>query len=92
MLAFDLYCFGMRNAIARLDTQQMPVTRARKCRFAQSSLVRTAQSGGLTVRVSPSRSMLAIEALGIMARSPSAHTVGVRWYGEIGGESARIGI
>lgn len=46
MLAVDLYCFGMTQAIVRPITNETPVTRASNFRCLQSNDNRVAQCSG----------------------------------------------
>lgn len=43
MLAADLYCLGMRQAIVRPSTKETPVTRTSSFRYLQSNDNRVAQ-------------------------------------------------
>lgn len=43
MLAVDLYCLGMRQAIVRPSTNETPVTRTSSFRYLQSNDNRVAQ-------------------------------------------------
>jgi hypothetical protein len=68
MLAVDLYCLGMRQAIVRPSTNEMPVTRASNFRCFQSNDRRVAQcseAGAL-------RLMTSGEEIVVLISSPNA--------------------
>src|SRR6185437_1485033 len=52
MLAVDLYCLGMRKAMARLTASDIAVARARSRRLLHSSMAREAQCSRCSMRLS----------------------------------------